>query len=1166
MFDAPYPDVDARSGEILIGGAITVSLGSYDVGYSEDLQIQWVSAGVGDSGVDIHLFETVALGLFEQEVSTIAVQQADNDGGQLTWQVPANLDASYKYFVRITSRDNDAVTGDSLTFAIRSEIAVQAPAAGATHYFGDDITIRWTSQGVTHPVELDLYRAGLIPALDALVAPISLATEDDGTGGSFVYTIPYDAGLDMADDYYVKVVDLGDPDTFGKSARFEITGLLSVTHPAEDEYIGFGDALSIRWTSAGVGPSGVRIRLYDTTFLGLVDDHELTIVGATEDDGEYAFGVPENLDASHDYFVRVESLDNPAISADSAYFRIGSHLDLTTPAGGDKFDLGEAMSIAWTARGVSSPVRVELHEAGLVGLFDDKLMDLGTVAMDGSGDAGAFTWQIPADLEARGDYYIKVVDTSNEDVNDASGNLLIGGSIAITQPAAGERVAFGETITVSFVSAGVGPLGVKLELWEGRLLGIGEERIALIADAVLVNEEGAGSVQFTIPMWVVAADDYYIRAVANDNPESVHGESARFEVYSSIDVTAPAAGAAYDFGEAVQIAWTSAGVLSVRIELFERVLLGLAADAVEVVVAQTAASVGVHTYTLPVANLPSASDYFFRVSDASNPNVYGTSPEFAIGGAITVTAPVEDADIGFGDDVVIRWTSTGVGPSGVRILLFEKVLLGLGSDLALTIAQSAPDTGILHWTVPEQGLDAAHDYFIKILAIDNAGAVNGESALFKIRAHITVTAPEEGAEYLYGDQVSLSWSQQGVVNPVRIALMENRFFGDSEALVLETAFDASLGAYSFSLPETGIPMADDWYVRISETGGSDVRGDSAEFKIHGLIVVTAPIATDLFGDGDDVEVTWTTNGVAGQVNVDLMEHVLGLGGLVGSRRVERLEANGDNDGTMTHALGDHDAGSYFIRVTSVANEELFGDSQDFDIGAILEITQPITSPQLRQGDMFMIRWSAIGVRGNVRLALVRDGSEVQVLAPTVPEENERWPWSVDDTLEGEGFAIRITVLNSDGGSTSNFADSPAFSIVSPGSITVLEPGAGTQSLTGGSQAEVQWQSAGLSGEVNVTLWARPENDALAPLSFQKVIANNVPNTPEVTNSRAWQVPQFDICRECMFTLRVMSVQGDDSGILDLGATGANADDFQWIHAQVSFKPFTAAIRRRQAAR
>ena len=97
-----------------------------------------------------------------------------------------------------------------------------------------------------------------------------------------------------------------------------------------------------------------------------------------------------------------------------------------------------------------------------------------------------------------------------------------------------------------------------------------------------------------------------------------------------------------------------------------------------------------------------------------------------------------------------------------------------------------------------------------------------------------------------------------------------------------------------------------------------------------------------------------------------MEHVLGLGGLVGSRRVERLEANGDNDGTMTHALGDHDAGSYFIRVTSVANEELFGDSQDFDIGAILEITQPITSPQLRQGDMFMIRWSAIGVRGNVR--------------------------------------------------------------------------------------------------------------------------------------------------------------------------------------------------------
>lgn len=311
------------------------------------------------------------------------------------------------------------------TFKIKepASLKVASPNGGETWYRGTTQTIAWThARKPAEKVKIVLCKGGAAVKTIATAVPIGI----DGKG-SRNWTIP--ENLTPGDDYEVRIVSTSCSscaDVSDGTFSVKTPGAVAVLAPNGDENWQVGSRYAIGWmATVDIGPSA-RIELLKADTV--VKTIALNALSGGVGKHSFPWKVPNTLAYGNDYRIRVSGNDNPAHTdtSDKMFVISGPTLDITAPDGGENWAKGSRKNITWTYTGSpGGTVKIQLLKAGT------PIRTLASGLAVGSGGMGAFPWTIPADLQPRSNYRIKVTHNAVKACTSiSSGNFSISESVS----------------------------------------------------------------------------------------------------------------------------------------------------------------------------------------------------------------------------------------------------------------------------------------------------------------------------------------------------------------------------------------------------------------------------------------------------------------------------------------------------------------------------------------------------------------------------------------------------------------------------------------------------------------------------------------------------------------------------------------------------------------
>ena len=364
-------------------GTLTWPNGGGALKVGQEYDIRWTAFGGGGN---------IRLDLYKGGVLDSTIHTGADDGHQ-SWTVPSGLAQGADYRIRLTSLTSGEHDESDSDFAIGDVENVSVIGSGI-YRSGESRTITWSS-GLGGTVAIDLYRNG---ELERSVT--SAATNN----GSYNWTIPT---LTASSQYQIRVRSNLNADIWAQSTSFAV-GTISNVAPTGGAYEPNGSCI-ISWSSVIGGT--VNIELYRAG-----EVVQSIVSGAENDDGSHdSWSVPELNNTG--YTIRVTSVENAGISAESATpFAIGT-ITVSAPIENSQFIRGLGSSVAWSSV-IGGHVHIDLYKSGspVRRIVSNKI----------NGAPFTHDWVIDADEEI-GEYRIRVIAASNGNVYGESASFRIGG-------------------------------------------------------------------------------------------------------------------------------------------------------------------------------------------------------------------------------------------------------------------------------------------------------------------------------------------------------------------------------------------------------------------------------------------------------------------------------------------------------------------------------------------------------------------------------------------------------------------------------------------------------------------------------------------------------------------------------------------------------------------
>src|SRR5439155_1420574 len=217
---------------------------------------------------------------------------------------------------------------------------------------------------------------------------------DPATQGCYVWVVSDTVSVNAK----VRISDAADPEAVDASdATFRIRAALTLTSPNGGEQWLVGSTRTIGWSAVGKLPA-VRLEYSKDDFVTLT-----VIVASTPNTGSYTWTVPDAISAT--VKVRVSDVTDPeAKDLSDATFKITSLLAVTSPNGGEKWNVGSVQPITWTNTGTVANVKLEYSKDNFA---------TATVISASAPNTGSYTWTIPDAISTT----VKVRVTDGADPN-----------------------------------------------------------------------------------------------------------------------------------------------------------------------------------------------------------------------------------------------------------------------------------------------------------------------------------------------------------------------------------------------------------------------------------------------------------------------------------------------------------------------------------------------------------------------------------------------------------------------------------------------------------------------------------------------------------------------------------------------------------------------------
>lgn len=671
-------------------------------------------------------------------------------------------------------------------------------------------------------------------------------------------------------------------------ALFSQNNPITVLSPNGGESWAIGTTHQITWTSVNLG-GNAKIQLHGgNSAANLITIAENILIT----DGSFTWTIPQTIMPGTMYKIRVVI---PSVTPTSilrfdesdGFFTISGNtppptatLTLTSPNGGENWEIGSTHDITWTSTNMTGSIRIDL--------ISPLSSVIPMIAMEVPVVGGVFSWTIPNNLPPASFYRIMVSQRSSNgwvisDMSDAdftiSGNQITQ-SITVTSPNGGENWEIGSTHNITWDYTNIDG-NVSIELISP---------LDMLMPPIAVNVPvTVGSYTWTIPNQYPPASFYRVNItkrynnnnlVINDMSDADFTLSAN-PLTPTLTVTSPNGGESWAIGSVYPITWTSTNLGGrVRIELISPLM-----NPMGNIIGEANAESGVFNWTIP-NTLPPASFYMVSVSSITNNGTNMISDisdgPFTITGdfvpmSITVVSPNGGENWEAGSTHDITWTYTNL-TGNVRIVLETPY----PTFAPVVIANEVPiEGGVFHWSIPEAMVpETGYRVTITWLSLLAVYIADSSDAGFTIRGgqitpSITVTSPNGGENWVKGTMHPITWNSTGIMGNVQIGLVRTNGINAGVRVIARNV--PNTGIFNWNLPNN-IPIGTEYRVIVRSQANHAVIDFSNEpFTISEANVntfrVISPNGGEVWYRGAVVNILWTApTSIAGNVEIALIRN------------------------------------------------------------------------------------------------------------------------------------------------------------------------------------------------------------------------------------------------------------------------------------------------------
>lgn len=291
--------------------------------------------------------------------------------GLYDWEVP-NLSAQ-QIKVRVRDTRNDDVFDVSRNpVRIAGSVKLLVPDNGEVYRVGEKIQLRWRTTPNIQNVKLEY-------SIDDFDSAVLISNYVPNTG-VFDWNVPDR----ISENVRVRVSDAADHAVYSASqVPFRIEGALKFTSPDGDRNWTAGSRQRLTWQTLGSIP---KVRL-EYSF----DDFKTSVPIATNlnNAGSFDWIVPEAI--KPDLKVRISDDSAPSVQAVTpGTIHVSAGLEWVTPAGGERWVVGEERIVRWRTQGMMPKVMLEYSKDGFH-------KDVHLISQDAA-NLGSYAWKVPNDL------------------------------------------------------------------------------------------------------------------------------------------------------------------------------------------------------------------------------------------------------------------------------------------------------------------------------------------------------------------------------------------------------------------------------------------------------------------------------------------------------------------------------------------------------------------------------------------------------------------------------------------------------------------------------------------------------------------------------------------------------------------------------------------------
>jgi hypothetical protein len=386
--------------------------------------------------------------------------------------------------------------------------------------------------------------------------------------------------------------------------------------------------------------------------------------------------------------------------------------------------------------------------------------------------------------------------------------------------------------------------------------------------------------------------------------------------------------------------------------------------------------------------------------------------------SVTVTSPNGMETWPSGSSRSITWTTDGVTGS-VDIHLFRNF-----AQVGVIAQGVAASAGTYAWNVGEMASGLAPDgqgYKIRVRT-DGGSYQDLSNCAFTIGAAadptVEVTSPNGGESLAVGASRTITWSAANCDGNINIYLDQN----SSLVGTIASGVTASAGSYTWTVGDYSGGTAGTgtgYKVRIETTDGSAKDSSDGAFAIVAQtdpLDLSAPDGGEAWIIGSTQRISWTSNGVTGNVNLYLYRGTTNLG-LVASGISVDAGGYSWKAGYLKSGAKAPVATNYRMSIVSAVNKNNKATSASY-FGLVkpkIGVKTPANGTVWKIGSSQQITWTISYVTGTVDILLYKSGVLKGTIAAGVPVTNLSYTWNVGKLLSGsavKGIGYSICVKNS----------------------------------------------------------------------------------------------------------------------------------------------------------